>query len=61
MDKAFKELLEVKKALLTARTPVKGVKYDCGCVAGSDRLVMFMFFPQNCIEHKKPIVAFWRE
>ena len=61
MDKVFRELLELKEEVITARTPVKGVKYACGCVAGSDRLVLYMFFPQTCITHNKPIVGFWRD
>ena len=45
---------------LSPHTSIKGVKYKCGCVAGSDRLVMFMFFPKKCANCKKPISGFWR-
>ena len=53
--------LNGKKVSLKATDPTKGVKYECGCVAGSDQLVMLMFFPKKCIYHEKPITGFWRK
>lgn len=46
---------------LEAKSMINGVKYGCGCVAGSDRKAMFMFFPPKCRVHKKPITGFWRK
>lgn len=47
--------------VLSQRSLINGVKYKCGCVRGSDKLVPFMFFPKNCIDCEKPIVGFWRK
>lgn len=53
--------MKKEKVKLKATDPINGVKYECGCVAGSDQLVMLMFFPQKCITHKKPITGFWKK
>jgi len=36
-------------------TPVRGVKYTCGCVSGSDRDFPARFAPSECVHHKNPI------
>ena len=51
---------EGKKALYLD-TLINGVKYECGCVCGSDKLVPFMFFSKSCLEHGNPVMGFWRK
>lgn len=51
----------MEKVPLNGKSMIHGVKYSCGCVAGSDKKAMFMFFPKECRLHKKPIIGFWRK
>lgn len=40
---------------------IRGVKYSCGCFAGSDRNIPFAAVYRRCILHGKPIIKIFRK
>jgi len=40
---------------------VKGAKYKCGCVCGSDRPVDIRSIPKKCMTHGEPVSFYFSE